>query len=77
MTATDPVPALREVLGDDNQENLALRFRALFSLKHLARNGSKPAIGAIANAFSSKSGFLTLILFSSPPILTYSISQPS
>ncbi|CAZ83985.1 unnamed protein product [Tuber melanosporum] len=58
MATADPVPALRKVLGDDNQENLALRFRALFSLKHLARNGSKPAIEAIANAFSSKSALL-------------------
>lgn len=58
MTVADPVPKLREVLTDDSSTNLALRFRALFSLKHLAVNGSQPAIDAIAAAFSSSSALL-------------------
>jgi len=61
MTATEtPSPAetlaqLRAILCDDSA-NLALRFRALFSLKHLATNGDLGAVDAIAAAFSSDSG---------------------
>lgn len=61
MTAIrTPSPAetlaqLRVVLCDDSA-NLALRFRALFSLKHLATNGDLGAVDAIAAAFSSDSG---------------------
>ncbi|KAI5818909.1 armadillo-type protein [Pyronema omphalodes] len=57
MTA-DPVPELRRVLCDDASSDLALRFRALFSLKHLATNGNIDAIKAIAAAFDSKSALL-------------------
>lgn len=57
MTVTsDPVPELRRVLCDDLGDNLALRFRALFSLKHMATQGNLSAIDAIAAAFSSNSG---------------------
>lgn len=60
MTVTeakpDPIPELRRVLCDDSSDNLALRFRALFSLKHLATQGDLSAIDAIAAAFSSNSG---------------------
>ena len=61
MTATEPRPPaetlaqLRAVLCDDSA-NLALRFRALFSLKHLATNGDLGAVDVIAAAFSSDSG---------------------
>ncbi|TGZ85067.1 ARM repeat-containing protein [Ascodesmis nigricans] len=58
MTISDPVPQLRAVLTDDSSPNLALRFRALFSLKHLAVNGSTSAIDAIAAAFASDSALL-------------------
>lgn len=56
------VASLRETLGSD-QTPLARRFRALFSLKHLAcldpaTEQSIPAIHAIAAAFSSPSSLL-------------------
>ncbi|KAI5841379.1 armadillo-type protein [Morchella snyderi] len=54
----DPIPELRRVLCDDSGDNLALRFRALFSLKHLATQGDLSAIDAIAAAFSSNSALL-------------------
>jgi len=58
MTHTDPIPELRHVLTDDTSPNLALRFRALFSLKHLATLGNTTAIDAIAAAFVSNSALL-------------------
>lgn len=65
MTVTtaepDPVPELRKVLCDDSGDNLALRFRALFSLKHMATQGDLSAIDAIAAAFSSNSGLSTSV----------------
>jgi len=58
MATTDPVPELRRVLCDDASPNLALRFRALFSLKHLATQGNTAAVEAIAAAFISDSALL-------------------
>ncbi|KAF8536087.1 armadillo-type protein [Trichophaea hybrida] len=58
MTTTDPIPSLRQILTDDSSPNLALRFRALFSLKHLATLGNTTAIEAIAAAFTSNSALL-------------------
>jgi deoxyhypusine monooxygenase len=62
ITATqhvNVVPKLRSVLNNDADiTNLALRFRALFSLKHLATQGDESAIAAIAAAFSSTSALL-------------------
>lgn len=58
MTLTDPIPELRRILVDDSSSNLALRFRALFSLKHLATNGSTAAIDAIVAGFTSTSALL-------------------
>jgi deoxyhypusine monooxygenase len=49
--------ALRETLTSES-EPLARRFRALFSLKHLACQASIPAIHAIAAAFTSPSALL-------------------
>lgn len=66
MAATDipdtQVPALRKIVTSE-QEPLARRFRALFSLKHLASlqphtEQSVPAIEAIAAAFASPSALL-------------------
>ncbi|KAL7270620.1 deoxyhypusine hydroxylase [Rhizina undulata] len=57
MTVSDTVTKLREVLCDDSS-NLALRFRALFSLKHLATQGDLTAIDAISAAFASNSALL-------------------
>ncbi|KAF2703336.1 deoxyhypusine hydroxylase-like protein [Pleomassaria siparia CBS 279.74] len=56
------VPALRKIVTSE-QEPLARRFRALFSLKHLASlqphtEQSVPAIEAIAAAFASPSALL-------------------
>jgi deoxyhypusine monooxygenase len=67
-SATSPPPAeedptvltLRKTLTSESSP-LALRFRALFSLKHLACNPSLPclpAIHAIAAAFTSPSALL-------------------
>ncbi|KAA8911504.1 armadillo-type protein [Sphaerosporella brunnea] len=56
--ATDPVPELRRILTDETSSNLALRFRALFSLKHLATQGNTAAIDAIAAGFASNSALL-------------------
>jgi deoxyhypusine monooxygenase len=63
-SATSPPPAedptilaLRKTLTSESSP-LALRFRALFSLKHLACQASLPAIHAIAAAFSSPSALL-------------------
>ncbi|KUJ06989.1 putative Deoxyhypusine hydroxylase [Mollisia scopiformis] len=63
-SATDPSPSedialltLRKTLTSET-EPLARRFRALFSLKHLACQGSLPAISAIAAAFTSPSALL-------------------
>jgi deoxyhypusine monooxygenase len=63
-SATSPPPtedptilALRKTLTTESSP-LALRFRALFSLKHLACQSSLPAIHAIAAAFSSPSALL-------------------
>ncbi|KAF3935726.1 hypothetical protein ABW19_dt0208851 [Dactylella cylindrospora] len=53
----ETVTQLRTVLCDESA-NLALRFRALFSLKHLGVNGDLTAIDAIAAAFSSESALL-------------------
>jgi len=57
MKITDPVPELRRILAEETS-SLALRFRALFSLKHLAAQGNTSAIDAIAAAFSSESALL-------------------
>jgi deoxyhypusine monooxygenase len=54
----DPIPELRRILTDDASPNLALRFRALFSLKHLATQGNTAAIDAIAAGFASNSALL-------------------
>lgn len=63
-SATTPPPtldptvvALRKTLTSES-EPLARRFRALFSLKHLACQSSLPAIHAIAAAFTSPSVLL-------------------
>ncbi|KAE9371348.1 putative Deoxyhypusine hydroxylase [Stipitochalara longipes BDJ] len=63
-SATSPPPteyptvlALRKILTSESSP-LALRFRALFSLKHLACQASLPAIHAIAAAFTSPSALL-------------------
>ena len=63
-SATSPPPAfdptilcLRKILTSES-EPLARRFRALFSLKHLACQSSLPAIHAIAAAFTSPSALL-------------------
>jgi deoxyhypusine monooxygenase len=63
-SATSPPPtedptvlALRKTLTSESSP-LALRFRALFSLKHLACQASLPAIHAIAAAFTSPSALL-------------------
>ncbi|RPB23180.1 ARM repeat-containing protein, partial [Terfezia boudieri ATCC MYA-4762] len=56
-SAEEILAQLRAVLCDDSA-NLALRFRALFSLKHLATNGDIGAVEAIASAFSSDSALL-------------------
>lgn len=56
--AEDPVVAsLRKTLTSES-EPLARRYRALFSLKHLACQSSIPAIKAIAAGFSSPSVLL-------------------
>ncbi|KKZ62035.1 deoxyhypusine hydroxylase [[Emmonsia] crescens] len=57
-----PIPALRKTLTSET-EPLARRFRALFSLKHVAclqppTGQSLPAIEAIAAAFASPSALL-------------------
>jgi deoxyhypusine monooxygenase len=69
MAATDQIPAedaqvrtLRKILTSET-ESLARRFRALFSLKHLASlhpptSQTVPAIEAIAAAFASPSALL-------------------
>lgn len=63
MADTDPaVLSLRQVLTNES-EPLARRFRALFSLKHLAclqppTEQTLPAIQAIAAAFASRSALL-------------------
>ncbi|KAE8450403.1 deoxyhypusine hydroxylase [Mollisiaceae sp. DMI_Dod_QoI] len=63
-SATDPasteditIITLRKALTSES-EPLARRFRALFSLKHLACQGSIPAIAAIAAGFTSPSALL-------------------
>ena len=63
-SATSPPPAfdstiisLRKTLTSES-ETLARRFRALFSLKHLACQSSLPAIEAIAAGFESSSALL-------------------
>ena len=63
-SATSPPPtvdstilSLRKTLTSES-EPLARRFRALFSLKHIACQGSLPAIEAIAAAFASPSALL-------------------
>jgi hypothetical protein len=64
MATSDPLSspdatilALRKTLTSES-ESLARRFRALFSLKHLACQSSIPAIHAIAAAFTSPSALL-------------------
>ncbi|KAK3940665.1 armadillo-type protein [Diplogelasinospora grovesii] len=62
MTASTTVSALRESLCSESTP-LPVRFRALFSLKHLARSStdaseSLAAVDAIAAAFSSPSALL-------------------
>src|ERR1035438_27083 len=56
-TADPTILALRKTLTSET-EPLARRFRALFSLKHLACQGSLPSIHAIAAAFTSPSALL-------------------
>jgi deoxyhypusine monooxygenase len=63
-SATSPPPtvdpainSLRKTLTSES-EILARRFRALFSLKHLACQSSLPAIQAIAAGFESPSALL-------------------
>lgn len=56
-TADPTILALRKTLCSET-EPLARRFRALFSLKHLACQSSLPAIQAIAAAFASPSALL-------------------
>ncbi len=61
-TVDQTVPSLRETLCSEATA-LSLRFRALFSLKHVARNStvaaeSQAAIDAIAAAFRSPSALL-------------------
>lgn len=51
------ISALRKMLTTES-EPLARRFRALFSLKHLACQSSLPAIQAIAAGFESPSALL-------------------
>ncbi|KIN06706.1 hypothetical protein OIDMADRAFT_191196 [Oidiodendron maius Zn] len=51
------ITALQKTLTSES-EPLARRFRALFSLKHLACQASIPAIHAIAAAFTSPSALL-------------------
>jgi deoxyhypusine monooxygenase len=51
------IQTLRKTLTSES-EPLARRFRALFSLKHLACQSSIPAIHAIAAAFASPSALL-------------------
>ncbi|KAJ6259275.1 hypothetical protein Dda_6174 [Drechslerella dactyloides] len=53
----ETVSQLQSVLCDESA-NLALRFRALFSLKHFGVNGDLTAIDAIAAAFPSESALL-------------------
>lgn len=56
-TADAVVLTLRKTLTSET-EPLARRFRALFSLKHLACQSSLPAIHAIAAGFASPSALL-------------------
>ena len=56
-TQTASVPALRAILSAPTT-NLAKRFRALFSLKHLGSQGDEDAIDAIAAAFETDSALL-------------------
>jgi deoxyhypusine monooxygenase len=56
-TADPAILTLRKTLTSES-EPLARRFRALFSLKHLACQSSIPAIEAIAAAFTSPSALL-------------------
>lgn len=61
-TKSSTIASLRQSLCSETTP-LALRFRALFSLKHLAHNASDPreahtAIDAIAAAFTSPSALL-------------------
>lgn len=56
-TADPTILTLRKTLTSES-EPLARRFRALFSLKHLACQSSIPAIEAIAAAFTSPSALL-------------------
>jgi len=58
LPAIDPnILTLRKALTSES-EPLARRFRALFSLKHIACQPSLPAIDAIAAGFSSPSALL-------------------
>ena len=56
-TSDPTIITLRKTLTSES-EPLARRFRALFSLKHLACQSSLPAIHAIAAAFTSPSALL-------------------
>lgn len=56
-TEDTTISALRKTLTSES-EPLARRFRALFSLKHLACQSSLPAIHAIAAGFESPSALL-------------------
>jgi len=61
-TTSSTIASLRESLCSESTP-LAIRFRALFSLKHLARSATDPgeahaAIDAIAAAFASPSALL-------------------
>jgi deoxyhypusine monooxygenase len=63
MTAVSTTQSLRKTLTSES-EQLAIRFRALFSLKHLASNADRSdpsaleAIEAIAAGFASPSALL-------------------
>lgn len=59
MPSADQPPSvvfqLRQIIVDP-EANLAKRFRALFSLKHLGAQGDDAAVEAIAAGFGSDSG---------------------
>lgn len=56
MEVGNTVSHLRAILCDDPNSSLAFRFRALYSLKHLAAQGDLEAIDAIASGFHCDSG---------------------
>ncbi|AOW00388.1 Deoxyhypusine hydroxylase [Yarrowia lipolytica] len=57
--ATETLPELKKVLlNEDGQTALALRFRALFSLKDMGEKGDNGAIDVIAEGFKDDSELL-------------------